>query len=208
MMRLVGQGIQRMPDVDTLPCKATRYSTLRTISFLAVLGLLALFLAGPLLGIVLIFLGIAGTVFVLLLSLLAIALVFAVLGYAVWVPLRLVCPGKSSVWLDIRSKGKHLCLSLWQLSAWYFGAMLRCLAWARHKFKCLGRSTWEASYQYAWLVSRFMVELVSGALLGGMLAWIGTGQDSPFSGTVALGIALGALLGLLIASYKLRHVPS
>jgi hypothetical protein len=185
-----------------LPGEFRTGSTLRTVGFLAVMGLLAIILVGPVIGVLSALVAVFCVVLSLILSVFSFVFAFALIGFCIWLPIRLLSAGKTAAWKDIGVKAKHLCLALWRLLCWYWVETWRLACWLRAKGKMYWQPTWSGICRGAWVASSVLVEAVSGALVGGMLAWVASNQS--VTPALGLGAGLGALLGIFVALLRLE----
>jgi hypothetical protein len=186
-----------------LPGEFRPCSALRTVGFLAVMGLLAMILAGPVIGVVSALFAVFCVVLSLILSVFSLVFTFALIGFCIWLPIRLLCGGKTPAWKDIGVKARHLCLSLWCLLCWYWTHVWKCAGWVRTHGREYWQPVWTGMRRWAWIISSVLVEAASGALVGGMLAWVANNQA--ITPALGLGAGLGALLGIFVA--LLRSEP-
>jgi hypothetical protein len=185
-----------------LPGEFRTGSALRTVGFLAVMGLLAIILVGPVIGVLSALFAVFCVVLSLLLSVFSLVFTLALIGFCVWLPIRLLCAGKVPAWKDIAVKAKHLGLSLWRLLRWYWAGTWRLACWVRTKGKLYWQPAWSSISRGAWVISSVLVEAVSGAVVGAMLAWVASNQS--VTPALGLGAGLGALLGIFVALLRME----
>jgi hypothetical protein len=200
-----------MAFLDDFPCPRRQpVSVLRTIGFLALMGFLAILLAGPLLGIASALFALLCVVLSLVFSIFTVVLAFALVGFIFWVPLRLIWPGRRHAWEDIGCKGRSLCLSLLCLAKESLAVSGKLLHWARPRGQQLWRGTVTRVRQHVAFVGQLLLEMASGALLGGLVGLViadsrGLQTFTPHSLIpVPVGAVLGCLLGFFIAIGRTR----
>jgi hypothetical protein len=156
--------------------KPTFFQMARKICLLAVFGLVAITLAGP------------------VLSILLVVLTFALIGFLFWLPIRFLIYGKEGAMRDGLQKGKALARSGGQAVGAVWHGTLR-----------MGRELHETLRGTASVIGAFLLETLSGAVVGVLLAitcWPQHGQDPP--GAVVLAGLLGALAGVLVVIFRSR----
>ncbi len=171
-------------------------SALRTAGFLALVGLAGIVLLGPVIGVISAVFALFCVVFSLLVSLFSVVLTFAIIGLCFWLPLRLLGGGRSAAWREFAFKARHLALSSWHMLAWYWRGTWTLASWLRAKCELYWQPTWNGVRRGAWVCSRFLVEILSGAAVGAMVAWIANEQ------TMTLGLGLGAGLGGMLGLFS------
>jgi hypothetical protein len=172
------------------------------VGFLAVMGLVGIVMLGPVIGVVSALVALFCVVLSVLLSVFSVIFVFALIGLCVWLPIRLAWQGKNPAWKDVAVKAKHLSVSLWHLLLWYWGETWKLACWLRTKGKMYWQPAWSGARRGAWIISCVLIEAASGALVGGMLAWIANDQSA--TPVLGLGAGLGALLGIFVAVLRME----
>jgi hypothetical protein len=180
-----------------LPAEFRPGSTLRTVGFLAIMGFASIVLMGPVIGVLSALFAVFCVVLSVLLTVFTVVFTFALIGFCFWLPIRLICAGKTPPWRDVGTKAKHLGLALWRFLCWYSGETWRLACWLRTKGKLYWRPAWSGICRAAWVISSVLLEVISGALVGGMLAWVAGNQA--VTPALAIGAGLGALLGFFVA---------
>ncbi|HEV2945817.1 MAG TPA: hypothetical protein VGX70_00480 [Gemmataceae bacterium] len=164
--------------------------TIAKIGYFALIGLLAILLAGPVLGLLSILLSIVLAIFSIALTIFVVILPFAVLGFVIMAPIQAATSGRPVEW---RRLGV-MCKNLWRGS---LGAALWC--WRKlHQFVHLLRRKVAALSIYVRVV---FWEVVCGAFVGGFLGGMVALHD-PDKPEIIIGAALGAILGALVGASR------
>jgi hypothetical protein len=143
---------------------------LRKLTFLSVLGFLAMVLLGPVLAI------------------LGVMLSFAVLGLVVWVPIRVLMFGRPLEWDRWGQTGKKYC-----------GAVFRGCNRISSQFHSGGGVVLEKASAAGRFLGTILRETACGALVGAMLGLLQGAQGSFQPRTVGLGVLIGAGVGAFVA---------
>jgi hypothetical protein len=192
---------QTMALPNPLTPQTSPKSVFRTIALLALLGLVSLFLAGPVLAVIAAVVSVVCVVLSVLLSVFAVVFVFAVIGFFVWVPVRLIYGKDDAAWRDAAQKGKILGVSLFAFLCRFLTETWKVLSWGWRHASSAMQTGWSWTCQYARLAGTIVLESISGAVLGGMVVWVGVGGEE-LPHLIALGAGLGALLGVLVATLQ------
>jgi hypothetical protein len=157
--------------------KPSIFQIARKVCLLAVFGLLAITLAGPILSIVLVILS------------------FALIGFLFWLPIRCLIYGREGALRDglqnIRAVARR-------------GGQAVGAVW--HGTLRVGRELHESLRGTASVIGAVLLETLSGAIVGILLAttcWPQQALDPP--GTVVLAGLLGALAGVLVVLSRARR---
>jgi hypothetical protein len=148
----------------------------RKVCLLALFGLIAITLAGP------------------ILSLVFVVLSFALIGFIFWLPIRLLLYGKSGAVRDGLEKGKALAQS---------GGRAVGAAW--RGTTRLGRGLHLALRGTARLVGAILLEALSGAAVGVLVISTCWPQHAVTPGAVVLAGLVGALAGVLVVVSRPRR---
>src|SRR5437899_777003 len=133
----------------------TAADVVRKVLFLAFFGFLALILAGPVLAVVSVFVS-------LILSAVAIVLPFALIGLLVWLPFQALVLGRHIQWHRIGQAGGVLFRGAFRALGQVVGGGFRFLRAVGGKVKAV-----------ALFFSRIVLDVVGGALVGGVLGVLG-----------------------------------
>jgi hypothetical protein len=153
----------------------TFLAILRKLCVLAVFGFLAIALAGP------------------ILALFSVVLCFALLGFLLWLPFHLLVHGRASNWTPGLEKVR--CCARWGGEA----------AWAAcHGVMRVGGQMQSTIRGTASVVGAFLLEMISGALVGVMLAVTCAAPQGVTPHAVALAAAVGGVVGVLVVVSRMR----
>ncbi len=148
----------------------------RKLCMLALFGLLAVTLAGP------------------ILSLVFVVLAFALIGFIFWLPFHLLIYGKDGTMRD----GLEKCQGIMRRGLWMTAGI-----W--HGTLRLGRELHETVRGTASVVGAVLLESLSGAALGILLIMTCWPQHAVSAGEVVLAGLLGALAGVLVVVTRARR---
>src|SRR5438128_2435762 len=129
----------------------TATGVVRKVLFLALLGFLALILAGPVLAILSLCVS-------LIVSVVVVVLPFALLGLLFWLPFQALILGRKIQWQSIGHAGQVFFGGV-------FGSLRRVFGGGFRLVRALGGKAWAV----AAFVSRIILDTVGGALVGGVL---------------------------------------
>jgi hypothetical protein len=160
----------------TVERKAGCCQVARKVCLLALFGLVALTLAGP------------------ILSLVVVILSFALLGLLVWLPIRLLIYGTDGAVRDGVEKGKAVARLCGRTAA---------ATW--HGTMGLGRHLRETLRGTASRVGAVLLETLSGAVVGALLVSTCWPQHAVTPGAVLLGGLTGGLAGVLVLVSRSRR---
>jgi hypothetical protein len=165
--------------------------TIGKIAYFALIGLLAILLAGPVLGLLSLLLSIVLAVFSIALTVFVVILPFAVLGFMIMAPIQAVRSGKPIEW----NRLGVICRNLWRGSLgaalWCWRKMMQFVHFLRRKVAALSI--------YVRLV---FWEVVCGALVGGFMGGMVAFNDYQKL-EILIGAALGAILGALVGASRM-----
>jgi hypothetical protein len=164
-------------------------SVLRKFGYFAFMGLAALLLAGPLLGIVVALF----SLFVAMVSLLA---PFAVIGLLVWVPIRVLSGNPRKAWDEARQAGGTLWNSVLKPP---MARGKRMCSWAGGAF---GSTRGRAEQ-----VGGMLVETTCGAAVGALLGIAAGIASQEFVADAGMGAAAGAVVGMFVGFTRIGSAP-
>jgi hypothetical protein len=153
----------------------------RKVFLLSILGLAAVVLVGPVVAVV------------------ATLLPFALVGFAVWFVGRSLAGGRLVAWATAREAGQRL----------YRGVVVapgRLAGRGWQGAKAVAHGTTRGLMRFAGFTGRVFFEGLAGASVGGILGAIGGGRYGDADIRVPLGLAAGALIGVLVALFW--HQPA
>jgi hypothetical protein len=184
------------------PRESQPRSVLRTLGFLAVIGFLAVVLAGPILGVIFGLLSAFFALFLVILSVgvavIAVLLPLAIIGFFIWAPIRIFFLHRRPAWDEIRENGRTLVFSLFWITRWSLVTTWRLADRAQSQVCHVWQATWHKASRHAWFVSGILLELASGAIVGGTLGWITGSQEHENIFAIAVGAIAGGVLGFMI----------
>jgi hypothetical protein len=156
---------------------------------LIVIGFMTMVLIGPVLGVL-------AALLWLIVTLLSIFLPFAVIGFLVWLPYRLLSGRGSAV-----NETKLFVKGTFQALV---AAPVRLLLWLPALARMGLQKTWSAGRR----VGGILLETGCGAMLGGGLGWLTAAHFSTRERVfyVLGGVLAGAVFGLLVG--LINHLPS
>lgn len=164
------------------------------IFYFALIGFLALLLAGPALGLLSVLLSIFLTIFSIALAAFVVILPFAILGFLVVAPIKAVSTGRPVDWRRLGA----ICGSLWR-------GVLGVAWWCWRKLVAFIQFLRKKAVALAIYIRAVYWEVLCGAGVGGFLgaavAWYDLDKPEIFIGA-ALGAILGALVGISRADIK------
>jgi hypothetical protein len=164
--------------------------TIGKIGYFALIGLLAILLAGPALGLLSLLLSIVLAVFSVALTVFVVILPFAILGFVIVAPIQAVRTGKPIEWNRLGA----ICKSLWRGSLgaalWCWRKLLQFVHFLRRKVAAL-----------SIYVRVVFWEVVCGACVGGFLGGMVALHDLD-KPEIIIGAALGAILGALVGASR------
>jgi hypothetical protein len=165
----------------------TAADVIRKLLFLALFGFLAVILAGPVLAILSILAS-------LIISVVAIVLPFALIGLLVWLPFQALVLGRQIHWHKIGQAGGVLFRGAFHALGQVVGGGFRLLGAIGSKVKAV-----------ALFFSRIVLDVVGGALVGGVLGVIGGQLHGDVEGRVPVAMLIGAGVGVVIALARLTE---
>lgn len=158
---------------------------LRTFGALVLIGFLTLLLAGPLLGLLTLLVSLS-------VALTSMFLPFALVGLLVWVPYQLLTQGGEKTWQRTRDMARGV-------GATTLGVPLRVCGGAWSRACAVGHSVREFNRQALRFLGIFLLEALSGALVGLLVAFLIAPGHSLRPGLGFLCAGIGAGLGALVA---------
>jgi len=164
--------------------------TIGKIAYFALIGLLAILLAGPVLGLLSLLLSIVLAVFSIALTVFVVILPFAVLGFVIMAPIQAARSGKPIEW----NRLGVMCKNLWRGS---LGAAL----WCWHKLMQLVHFLRRKVAALSIYVRLVFWEVLCGALVGGFMGGM-VAFDDHQKPEILIGAALGAILGALVGASR------
>jgi hypothetical protein len=178
-------------DVNDYPTSAAVF---RKIGLFALTGFAVVTLGGPIFAILSV-----------LLSFALVLLCFALIGFLVWVPLRLLLSGREAAVTSIRELGVGVGRTLHQTgraAARVMAFPVRLVSWVAAGAGFLIRGTWRLTWATARVLSQVAVFAATGALVGLGMTMVGGHGGPDTAPAVALnavvGSAIGALAGLVM----------
>ena len=164
--------------------------TIGKIAYFALIGLLAILLAGPALGLLSLLLSIVLAVFSVALTVFVVILPFAILGFVIVAPIQALRSGKPIEWNRLGA----ICKNVWNGSLgaalWCWRKLLQFVHFLRRKVAAL-----------SIYVRVVFWEVVCGACVGGFLGGMVALHD-PDKPEIIIGAALGAILGALVGASR------
>lgn len=164
--------------------------TFGKVCYFALIGFLALLLAGPAVGLLSVLLSIFLAIFSIALAAFLVILPFAILGFVIIAPIKAVSTGQPVQWRRLGS----MCGSLWRgilgVAWWCWRKLVGFVQFLRKKAAAL-----------AIYVRVVFWEVVCGAGVGGFLGWMMALND-PDKPEILVGAALGAILGALVGASR------
>lgn len=167
-------------DSQTPPLRA-----LRTFGSLVLLGFLTLVLAPPVLGILTALLSVS-------VALTTAFLPLALIGLLVWVPYQLMTHGGEQTWQRTRDLVRGIVATT-------LGVPLRMAGGTWVRACAVGQSVREFNRQAFRFVGVFLLEALSGALVGLLVAFLVAPDNSMSAGPAFLCAGIGAFLGAVVA---------
>jgi len=162
------------------------------IGYFALIGLLAILLAGPVLGLLSVLVSIALAIFSAALTVFIVLVPFIIVGFVVMAPIEGALTGKPIEWSRLGDMCKGLWRHIWSLTWWSWKKLIGCLHFLRRKMAALLIYVrvvfWEA-----------VCGALVGAFLGGMVAL--HDLDKP---EILIGAFIGAVLGAVVATSRLE----
>lgn len=166
--------------------------TIGKIGYFALIGLLAILLAGPVLGLLSVLLSIVLAVFSIALTVFVVILPFAILGFVIMAPIQAARSGKPIEW----NRLGVMCKNLWRGSLgtalWCWRKLVQFVHFLRRKVAALSI--------YVRLV---FWEVVCGACVGGFMGGMVAFHDHQ-KPEILIGAALGAILGALVGASRME----
>jgi hypothetical protein len=159
------------------------------IGFFALIGLAAVFLAGPVLTLLSLVLSFGLLMF-------SLALPLALIGLLVWVPLRALFQGTAVAWKDTQEIGK----GMWA----FFVVPIRSCARGAAGTMEIGQRVQRRIHGLACCVRGVFVETICACLVGGFLGALITGSTRQLGVSILFGTLTGAVLGILVGVSGLR----
>lgn len=172
-------------DSQTPPLRA-----LRTFGSLVLLGFLTLVLAPPVLGILTALLSLS-------VALTSVFLPFALLGLLVWVPYQLLIHGGEKTWQRTRAMAQGV-------GAKTLGVPLRMAGGTWARACAVGQSVRDFNRQALRFVGIFLLEALSGALVGVLVAFLVAPDRGMNAGPAFLCAGVGGCLGALVAVARFK----
>jgi len=164
--------------------------TIGKIGYFALIGLLAILLAGPVLGLLSLLLSIVLAVFSVALTVFVVILPFAILGFVIVAPIQALRSGKPIEWNRLGA----ICKNLWRGSLgtalWCWRKLVQFVHFLRRKVAAL-----------SIYVRVVFWEVVCGAFVGGFLGGMVALHDLD-KPEIIIGAALGAILGALVGASR------
>jgi hypothetical protein len=172
----------------------TSAAVFRKIGLFALMGFAVVTLGGPIFAILSVFLSFA-----------LVVLGFAIIGFLIWAPLRLLLSGREAAVASIRDLGVGVGRTLQQTgrgAARVVAFPVRLVSWVAAGAGSLIRGTWRVSWATARVLSQVAVFAATGALVGLGMTMVG-GHGGPDMAPAAalnavVGSAIGALAGLVM----------
>ncbi len=159
--------------MDTKP---SLFQIVRKVFLLALFGLLAITLVGPILSIVLVILS------------------FALIGFLFWLPIRFLIYGREGAlrnsWQNVRAVARR---GGYAVGAVWYGTLR------------VGRDLHESLRGTASVIGAVLLETLSGAIVGILLVTTCWPQHALTPGAVVLAGLLGALAGVLVVISRARR---
>src|SRR5229473_4327510 len=166
--------------------------TIGKIAYFALIGLLAILLACPALGLLSLLLSIVLAVFSVALTVFVVILPFAILGFVIVAPIQALRSGKPIEWNRLGA----ICKNVWNGSLgaalWCWRKLLQFVHFLRRKVAAL-----------SIYVRVVFWEVVCGAFVGGFLGGMVALHDLD-KPEILIGALIGAILGAVVATSRLE----
>ena len=164
---------------------ASASGVLRRLAFFAILGFMVVILVGPVVAVISAFFAVAVT-------LLSVFFPFALIGFAVWLPYTIL-QGRPVPWKQIYDTGKGI---VQFALIWPMQAGRKLWTGAVH----LTRNAADRAYHYGHIV----MEMIAGALLGGLIVTVVRWDHPGPYAEIALGAFIGLVVGTVIGTANRR----
>ncbi len=165
--------------------------TIGRIFYFALIGFLAILLAGPVLGLLSLLLSIFLTIFSVALTVFVVILPFAVLGFVIAAPIKAVTTGRPVEWNRLGAMCHQLWRSILGVAWWCWRKLVGFIGFLLRKGALLSVYVrvvfWEA-----------LCGAGVGGFLGGMIA-----LHDPAKPEIIIGAVLGAALGCIVAASRM-----
>ena len=164
--------------------------TIGKIGYFALIGFLAILLAGPVIGILSALVSLFLAIFSVAITVFVVILPFAMIGFLVLAPIEAVRTGRPIEWRRLR----EICVGLWAktlgVAWWVWRKLLGFISFLRRRVAAL-----------AIYVRVVFWEVICGALVGAFLGWMMARHemDKPH---IIIGALIGAILGALVGASR------
>ncbi len=165
--------------------------TVGKICYFALIGFLALVLAGPALGLLSLLVSVVLAIFSIALAAFIVILPFAILSFVIIAPIKAVSTGQPIRW----SRLGAICRGLWR-------AILGVAWWCWRKLVGFVRFLRRKAAALSIYVRVVFWEVVCGAGVGGFLGWIVALHDL-HKPEIIIGATIGAVLGALVGASRM-----
>ncbi|HEV3116903.1 MAG TPA: hypothetical protein VGY58_07625 [Gemmataceae bacterium] len=162
---------------------------MRKILFFALMGVAVVFLTGPVVAVISFVVSAGLFVFFFLLP-------FALLGFLIWLPIRLIC-GRGA------SARKTLVRTTQIMGHAAFVMPARTCGHLQARARTLG----DRIHALTSFIGAVFVEAASGALVGAMVGAIAGWQTGVLSVSIPAGAVIGLGLGVIVGTSRLRQTP-
>jgi hypothetical protein len=178
------------PEVDEMRHMRTPGCVFRKVFWLAALGFGVLFLSGPVIGIVCVILAVV-------LSIASTLFPFVIIGLVVWLPFRALYKGKQPTWSDIHQNANMVWKASFVMPVSTAADVCRG---AITRFQGAG----ERIKSGAQSLGAFFVEVVSGAAVGVLFAFIASSLEQPRKEHLLYAASAGAVMGIGVGLSRFR----
>ncbi len=165
--------------------------TIGKVCYFALIGFVALLLAGPVFGLLSVLFSIIVAIFTAALVAFLVILPFAILGFVVVAPIKALSTGRPVQW----SRLGTLCQKLWR-------GLLGTAWWCSRKLVAFIQFLRRKAALLSIYVRVVFWEVVCGAAVGGFLGGMVALHD-PQKPEIIIGALIGAVLGALVAASRM-----
>jgi hypothetical protein len=164
--------------------------SLHKMCLLAMVGFAVIFLSGPVIGLL-------SVIFSLVVSVFAILLPFALVGFLIWLPIRALTSGKHLAWREATTTTRSVCGGVFRRS---YSACRYVTSGSAGGI----RNLWHRIHFYPRAFGGLLLEVVSGAAVGAVLGGALGMRHDTYEASIPLGVLAGATLGFVIGASRLR----
>ena len=167
---------------------------LHQICVLAMVGFAVIFLSGPVIGLLSVILTVVVSTFAILLPL-------AIIGFLIWLPIRMLTSGKQIALSEALATTRSVCGGIFSRS------MSAC------RYVTFGaasglRNLWQRTQFYPRAIAGLLLEVVSGAAVGAVLGGALGMRQETYETSIPMGMLAGAILGVVIGASRFREAAN